>query len=70
MPTIIDLVYNDNQTLIRFLEERGEISLKSSASESFRKSLLLAVASYFESVVQDAIREAVEANLVNARPLY
>jgi hypothetical protein len=70
MSTIIDLVYNDNQTLIKFLEERGEISLKSSASESFRKSLLLAVASYFESVVQDAIREIVEVNLANARPLY
>jgi hypothetical protein len=69
MATIIDRVYGDNQTLLKFLEDQGEISLKSNASESFRKGLLLSVASYFESVVQDAIRAAIEANLTDAKPL-
>jgi len=46
--TIIDRLFEDNQELIRYLRDKGEVSLQSSADSNFRKTLLLSSASYFE----------------------
>lgn len=46
--TIIDRFYKDNEELITYLEQQGELSLRSNVDSSFRKALLLSVASYFE----------------------
>lgn len=46
--TGVDRLYEEFTALIDYLDEGNEISLKSSANETFRKSLLMASASYFE----------------------
>lgn len=46
--TVVDKLYNDFNDLVAFLDEGREISLRSTADENFRKTLLLTVASYFE----------------------
>ncbi len=45
---------------MEFLDERGEISLRSTVDGNFRKSLLLCVASYFEKVLSDHIADFIE----------
>lgn len=56
----VDALYNANRTLSDYLESAGEVSLQSSADESFRKILLLSAASYFEHRVTRIILEFVE----------
>lgn len=51
MSTIVDNIYSEYQQLVTFLDEQGEISLRSSADHTFRKALLLAAASYFEKEI-------------------
>lgn len=70
MPTIVDLLYDDNKTLLNYLQEKGEISLLNNANESFRKSLLLAAGSYFEWVIQEAILDFARENSKAAEPLF
>jgi hypothetical protein len=55
MATIIDSLYEENESLLRHLESAKEISLSAHANGLFRKTLLLSIASYFESVVVDGI---------------
>ncbi len=47
--TIIDRLYRENEDLLNYLRDKGEISFLSDVEDTFRKTLLLAVASYFES---------------------
>jgi RiboL-PSP-HEPN len=58
--TIIDRLYQDNRTLINYLASQGEISLQSNVDSDFRKTLLLASASYFEATIKDYILKFVE----------
>jgi hypothetical protein len=53
--TVIDRIFKEHQELIGFLQEAGEISMVNNVDESFRKSLALAAASYFEVRVRDCI---------------
>ena len=55
--TIIDVLYNDNRALIDYLGEKGEVSFQTSVADNFRKTLLLSVASYYETRVKDLLIE-------------
>lgn len=48
MTDIIDRIYQDHRDLKNFFERHNEISLAISADEIYRKTLLLAISSYFE----------------------
>jgi len=53
--TIVDRLHSDFSELIVLLQESNEISLISSAEENFKKSLLLAAASYFENHLSECV---------------
>jgi hypothetical protein len=53
--TIVDRLHGDFHSLISYLDNAHEPSFRSTADESFRKSLLLAAASYFEDRVTACI---------------
>ncbi len=55
--TIIDAIYKDNRALLEYLAQQGEVSFQSNVAANFRKTLLLSVASYFESTVKDSLLE-------------
>jgi hypothetical protein len=55
MATIIDRLYEENLSLLEYLNNVGEVSLAAVVSESFRKALALSAASYFETLIQDSI---------------
>lgn len=61
MTNAIDRIYSDSKDLYDFLMESNQISLASSIQDIYRKSLLLSIASYFEtqlsSVVLDYAKE-------------
>lgn len=57
--TIIDQVYLENQQLVDLLRRSKEISLLNVAESHFRKSLLLSIASFFETRIRDSILEFV-----------
>lgn len=48
MSTAIDRLYQEHKQLVQFLEQENQLSLIVTVDESFRKSLTLAAASYFE----------------------
>lgn len=58
--TIIDKIYKDNQELLNYLESQQEISLKIQFDTTFKKTLLLSVASYFEEEICKMIQQFVE----------
>jgi hypothetical protein len=53
--SIIDKVYNDNTSLIKYLADKNEISLFQIANDSFRKTLVLSAGSLFENLICDAM---------------
>lgn len=53
--TIIDMLYEENKALVDYLQSEGQYSLLQNIERSFPKVLLLAVASYFEAIVKQAI---------------
>lgn len=55
MPSPVDRLHDDFLLLIAHLD--GELSLRSTADDSFRKSLLLASASYFEFQLSQCVRQ-------------
>lgn len=67
--TIIDTLYEQNQTLDLFLEQHNEISLRENADNGFRKTLLLSIASYFESDITESILSLVKTQTNHAEPL-
>jgi len=50
--TIIDSMYNDFIAMISFLDESGEVSLRIIADNTFKKTLALSAASYFEDEIR------------------
>lgn len=67
MPSpIIDRLYEDNKLLLSKLLSDGEISLANTIDDIFRKTLLLAAASYFEyticGVILDYVSERASAD--------
>ena len=59
-PTVVDRLHRDFAGLLAVLDEAGEVSLRSVADENFRKSLVLAAASYFERRMMEAVLTFVE----------
>lgn len=59
-PTVVDLLHKDFADLLRILDEAGEASLRIVAEENFRKSFLLAAASYFEHQMKKTVLSFVE----------
>lgn len=58
--TIVDRFYEDFNALAEHLNAGAELSLRNTAHECFRKTLLLAAASYFEVQIVNAILEFVK----------
>jgi hypothetical protein len=67
--TIVDQLYAEFQNLVSYLNEKNEISFRVSADANFRKSLLLAAASYFERRVCDDILAFVKETSSDNEPL-
>lgn len=68
-PTIIDRLVQDNGELAELLREQGQISHLNDVENSFRKTLLLAAASYFESEIKDTVIDFARAQAGNSGPL-
>ena len=60
MKDIIDRIYEDHKELKKFLEDNKEISLSVSTDEIYRKTLLLAISSYFEDRITNCVLEYVQ----------
>ncbi len=58
--TVVDELHESFASLLSILEEAGEVSLRAVADENFRKSLLLASASYFERRMTETVISFVE----------
>lgn len=58
--TVVDDLHESFAGLLSVLDEAGEVSLRAVADENFRKSLLLAAASYFEHRMTDTVMSFVE----------
>ena len=58
--TIVDQLHENFSGLLSILDDAGEVSLRSVADDNFRKSLLLAAASYFERILTDTVLNFVE----------
>jgi len=59
-PTVVDRLHQDFAGLLAVLDEAGEVSLRTVADENFRKSLVLAAASYFERRMTESVLTFVE----------
>ena len=55
--TIVDKTYQDNESLIGFLDTLKEPSFKILAESNFKKGLILSIASYFEKIILELILE-------------
>lgn len=55
MSTIIDVLIKRHMEIRNFLSENAQISLASDSDDEFRKILVLSIASYFESLITDAL---------------
>ena len=51
----VDRMHSDFSALLKVLDDAQEISLRNTADDSLRKTLLLAAASYFERRMTDAV---------------
>lgn len=58
--TVVDELHESFAGLLSVLDKAGEVSLRAVADENFRKSLLLAAASYFEHRLTDTVMSFVE----------
>lgn len=58
--TVVDELHESFADLLSVLDKAGQVSLRAVADENFRKSLLLAAASYFEHRMTDAVMSFVE----------
>jgi hypothetical protein len=67
--TLIDVIYDDNRAAVDFLNQRNEISLASDVENKLTKLLLFSAASFFESEIQDAMRDLVARASNNHEPL-
>ena len=58
--TVVDRLHEQFAGLLSGLDGAGEVSLRSVADDNFRKSLLLAAASYFERRLTEAVTSFVD----------
>lgn len=66
--TVVDQLYAEYSAVLDAIPVH-EVSLRNTANECFRKSLLLAAASHFEKIVQIAVVRCVTAWGANCNPL-
>ena len=57
----VERLHKDHHEIVSYFEEKGEISFQSAADENFRKSILLAAASYFEDRISEDLLEFFDA---------
>ena len=55
METNIDRIFREHKNLKEFLTGHKEISLEASTDEIYRKTLLLAISSYFEDRITNCV---------------
>ena len=67
--TIIDSLFEDNQTLVTYLRDSGEVSLQSNVEGNFRKLLLLSAASYFEHLLTENLVRIFSEKSNGAEPI-
>ncbi len=60
MASDVDRIHREFTDLIDFLASNGEVSLRSSADDAFRKVLTISAASYFEHVLTGIVMDFVE----------
>jgi len=58
--TIIDSLYNEFTELLDFLDQSKEISLRSTVDSTFKKTLALSAASYFEDEIRKILIKFVD----------
>ena len=52
---VVDVIFEEHQALVHYLTAAGEVSLQNNVDSNFRKTLLLAAASYFETALSDSL---------------
>jgi hypothetical protein len=57
--TAIDMMYEDFSGLLDFLQKAGEVSLQSMVDSTFKKTLALSAASFFEDKIRQILLEIV-----------
>lgn len=69
--TVVQRLHYEFFDLLKVLDKAGELSLRNTAQDNFRKALLLAAASYFEHrVTEDVIAFVEEAASGNSLVVY
>lgn len=63
--TIVDRIYKDNLELLEYLNKKKEISFASQFDVTFKKSLLLSSASFFEEEICKIVQAFVERKTSN-----
>lgn len=63
--TIVDRIYKDNLELLEYLNQQKEISFASQFDVTFKKSLLLSSASFFEEEICKIVQDFVERKTSN-----
>lgn len=53
--TVIDKIFEENAALVEYLRNQKELSFLLLVQEDFKKSLLLAIASYFEALIMSIL---------------
>ena len=57
--TVIDVMYQDFSGLLALLQKAGEVSLQSTVDSTFKKTLALSAASFFEDEIRRILLETV-----------
>lgn len=60
MGTVVDKLFLDHEELIKYLEEKREISMKVFVEENFKKNILLCIASLFEYRITEILTNFVD----------
>jgi hypothetical protein len=55
MNTVVDAYYEEYKTLSSYFEDKGEVSFKIAVETHLKKAILLAAASYFETLITEIL---------------
>lgn len=59
---LIARLCDDNRDLVKFLVDKGEVTFASNVSDNFKRTLVLAIASFFEYEISEIIIKAAQAH--------
>lgn len=68
-PTIVDTLYDDTKTLVDYLGQQNEVSMRAVADTALTKSLVLAAASFYEASIKDTIMDFAKERTGNTEAL-